>query len=115
MGYQYVYGPDVERDYKSPLYDDVLVESLSRLNSSLPDAAIQDALYKLRYFENGTLVQKNIVFMNYLQNGIEVSYHHKGEVRSDIVYIADYKNPKNNSFRVPFSVHKTQIKGGFSL
>ena len=100
MGYQYVYGPDVERDYKSPLYDDVLVESLSRLNPSLPDAAIQDALYKLKNFENGTLVQKNIVFMNYLQNGIEVSYHHKGEVRSDIVYIADYKNPSNNSFIV---------------
>ena len=100
MGYQYVYGPDVERDYKSPLYDDVLAESLSRLNPSLPDAAIQDALYKLKNFENGTLVQKNIVFMNYLQNGIEVSYHHKGEVRSDIVYIADYKNPSNNSFIV---------------
>ena len=77
MGYQYVYGPDVERDYKSPLYDDVLVESLTRLNPKLPDAAIQEALYKLKNFENGTLVQKNIVFMNYLQNGIEVSYHHK--------------------------------------
>ena len=56
MGYQYVYGPDVERDYKSPLYDDVLMESLSRLNPSLSDAAIQDALYKLKNFENGTLV-----------------------------------------------------------
>ena len=100
MGYQYVYGPDVERDYKSALYDDVLIESLARLNPKLPDAAIQDALYKLKNFENGTLVQKNIVFMNYLQNGIEVSYHHKGEVRSDIVYIADYKNPEKNSFIV---------------
>ena len=100
MGYQYAYGPDVERDYKSPLYDDVLAESLVRLNPGLPDAAIQDALYKLKNFENGTLVQKNIVFMNYLQNGIEVSYHHRGEVRSDIVYIADYKNPANNSFIV---------------
>ena len=100
MGYQYVYGPDVERDYKSPLYDDILEESLVRLNPKLPSAAIQDALYKLKNFENGTLVQKNIVFMNYLQNGIEVSYHHKGEVRSDIVYIADYRNTENNSFIV---------------
>ena len=38
--------------------------------------------------------------MNYLQNGIEVSYHHKGEVRSDIVYIADYQHPDSNSFIV---------------
>lgn len=98
MGYQHVYGPDVDRDYKSPLYEDVLNDYIVRLNPSLPDAAIQDALYKLKNFENGTLVQKNSVFMNYLQNGIEVSYHHKGEVRSDIVYLADYQNPENNSF-----------------
>ena len=100
LGYSYVYGPDLERDYKNPLYEDVLVESLSRLNPSLPDAAIQDALYKLHNFENGTLLQKNTVFMNYLQNGIEVSYHDKGETKYDIVYIVDYNNLDNNSFIV---------------
>ena len=100
LGYSYVYGPDLERDYKNPLYEDVLVESLNRLNPTLPDAAIQDALYKLHNFENGTLLQKNTVFMNYLQNGIEVSYHDKGETKYDIVYIADYNNLDNNSFIV---------------
>ncbi len=100
MGYQYVYGPDVERDYKSPLYDEVLIDSLHRLNPSLPSAAVEDALYKLKNFENGTMVQKNTVFMNYLQNGIEVSYHYKGENKSDIVYVVDYHNVNNNSFIV---------------
>lgn len=100
MGYQHVYGPDVERDYKNPLYDEILWDSLYRINPDLPEAAIEDAYYKLTNFENGELVQKNAVFMNYLQNGIEVSYHIKGEVRSDIVYIVDYSNPKNNSFIV---------------
>ena len=38
--------------------------------------------------------------MNYLQNGIEVSYHHKDETLSDIVYIVDYNTPANNSFIV---------------
>ena len=100
MGYQHVYGPDIERDYKNPLYDEILWDSLYRINPDLPEAAIEDAYYKLTNFENGELVQKNAVFMNYLQNGIEVSYHIKGEVRSDIVYIVDYSNPKNNSFIV---------------
>ncbi len=100
MGYQYLYGPDLERDYKSPLYEIVLEESLHRLNPKLPDAAITDALYKLHNFENGTLVQKNTVFMNYLQNGIEVSYHENGETKHDIAYIADYENVDNNSFIV---------------
>ena len=100
MGYQHVYGPDIERDYKSPLYDEILQDSLFRINPSLPKAAIEDALYKLKNFENGTLVQKNTVFMNYLQNGIEVRYHDKGETKSDLVYIVDYKNPDNNNFIV---------------
>ena len=67
MGYTYVYGPDIERDFKSPLYDDVLVDSLHRINKGLPEDAITDALYKLKNFENGELVQKNAVFMDYLQ------------------------------------------------
>ncbi len=100
MEYQHLYGPDVVRDYNSPLYDAILDDSLCRINPSLPDAAIEDALYKLKGFENGTIVQKNTVFMNYLQNGIEVSYHDNGETKSDIVYIVDYDNPDNNSFIV---------------
>lgn len=44
LGYEYVYGPDVERDFNSPLYDAVLEESLYRLNKGLPADAINDAL-----------------------------------------------------------------------
>ena len=100
LGYDYVYGPDVERDFYSPLYEEVLVESLYRLNRGLSNDAIQEALYKLKNFENGELVQKNSVFMEYLQNGIPVRYFVDGEERSVIVYLADYKNPDQNSFIV---------------
>ena len=100
MGYEYLYGPNVERDFRSPLYDAVLEESLARLNKNLPDGAIKDALYKLKNFENGGLVQKNEVFIDYLQNGVPVRYFVNGEERSSIVYLADYKNPDDNSFIV---------------
>ena len=100
LGYEYAYGPDIERDYYSPLYEDVLMKSLYRLNRGLPDAAIQEALYKLKNFENGELVQKNAVFMDYLQNGIPVRFFVGGEGRSSIVYLVDYKNIDNNSFIV---------------
>ncbi len=98
LGYDYVYGPNVERNFSSPLYDDVLDESLRRLNPKAPFEAIQDALHKLRNFENGELVQKNTVFMDYIQNGIPVRYTEKGEERSMLVYLADYENVGNNSF-----------------
>ena len=100
MDYTYVYGPDIERDFKSPLYDDILNQCIYRLNPSLTETAVQDALYKLKNFENGELVQKNAVFMDYLQNGVPVRYLEKGEERSSIVYLVDYKNPDNNSFIV---------------
>lgn len=100
LGYEYVYGPDVERDFENPLYEEILMDSLYRLNSKLPDDAIQEALFKLKNFENGELVQRNSVFMDYLQNGIPVRYFAHGEERSAIVYLADYKNPDNNSFVV---------------
>ena len=98
LGYEYVYGPDVARDYTCPFYEAVLVDSLARLNRNLPQDAIQDALLKLKNFENGELVQKNAVFMDYLQNGIPVRYSVNGEERSSLVYLADYKNPDKNSF-----------------
>ena len=100
LEYEYAYGPDIERDFYSPLYEEVLLESLYRLNRDLPDDAIQEALYKLKNFENGELVQKNAIFMDYLQSGIPVRYFVDGEERSSIVYLVDYKNPDNNSFIV---------------
>ena len=100
LGYEYAYGPDIERDFYCPLYEEVLIDSLYRLNRDLPDDAIQDALFKLKNFENGELVQKNAIFMDYLQNGIPVRYFVGGEERSTIVYLVDYKNPDNNSFIV---------------
>ena len=100
LKYEYVYGPDIERDFYSPFYEDVLIDSLFRINHGATNDAIQDALFKLKNFENGELVQKNAIFMDYLQNGIPVRYFVDGEERSSIVYLVDYKNPENNSFVV---------------
>lgn len=100
MGYRYVYAPDLERDFSSPLYEEELVLALHRLNPKMPEDAITDALFKLKNFENAELVQKNELFMDYLQHGIEVRYFVKGEERSGLVYLVDYKNPDNNSFIV---------------
>lgn len=100
LGYSYQYGPDVERDYTEPLYLDELEPALTRINPLLPEEAIQEALNKLKHFENGSILQKNEVFMNYLQNGIEVSYFHDGEHLAGIVKIVDFENIENNSFTV---------------
>jgi len=100
MGYDYVYGPDVVRDYTDPLYQDVLTSSIENINRDLPSAAVQEALQKIQNMENGTVVRKNTVFMDYLQNGVPVRYFHNGEERSAIVKLIDYENVNSNNFIV---------------
>ena len=101
LGYTHVYGPDIEnRDFNSPLYLDVLEDSIYRINPNVPKSAIQEALFKIKNFDNGELLQQNKIFMDYLQNGIIVRYLENGEQRSTIVYLVDYKNVNNNSFIV---------------
>ena len=98
MGYTHLYAPDMERDYSSPLLDSVLMDSLVKLNKGLPLDAITEAINKLRDFDAGSLLQKNMQFMDYLQNGVQVKYFVKGEERTSIVYLVDYDNIANNSF-----------------
>lgn len=100
MGYDHLYAPDYDRDYDSPLLDSILRDSLVRINYGLPVEAIDEALSKLRNFDTGSLLQKNITFMDYLQNGITVKFFVKGEERSTIVKLIDYENVKVNTFYV---------------
>ena len=100
LGYDHLYAPDLDRDYSSPLLDNELRSSLVRINRGLPVEAIGEALAKLKNFDTGSLLQKNIIFMDYLQNGITVKFFVKGEEQSSIIRLIDYQNVKNNSFYV---------------
>lgn len=100
MGYEHLYAPDMDRDYSNPLLESVLRSSLVKINKDLPIEAIEEAIAKLKNFDTGSLVQKNIVFMDYLQNGITVKLFVKGEEQSKIVRLVDYDVERNNSFYV---------------
>ena len=100
LGYKHIYGPDMERDTHDPLMKDELRNSLEMINPKLPSAAIDEAVFKLRNYETVSLVSKNETFMDYLQNGVQVSYQEKGETKSTLVYLVDYNNFSRNSFIV---------------
>ena len=100
MGYDHLYAPDLDRDYSSPLLDAELRNSLVRINRGLPVEAIDEALSKLKNFDTGSLLQKNIIFMDYLQNGITVKYAVNGEERSSVVRLIDYTDAAKNDFYV---------------
>lgn len=99
LGYDYVYGPEIERDYRVPFYEAQFAHSLMLVNPTKPAAALDEAIRKVRDIDSGTLVQKNQQFMGYLQNGVEVSYMHEGEAVNDIVYLIDFAHPDRNTFQ----------------
>ena len=100
LGYTHLYGPDILRDYTSPLLESVMRDSLVKLNKGLPIEAVQEAISRLKNFESGSQLQKNMIFMDYLQNGITVRYYVKGEERNSIVYLVDYEHFDRNAFYV---------------
>ena len=99
LGYEHLYGPDVERDYTVPYYQAQLAHSLMLVNPTKPASAIDEAIRKVRDIDTGSLVQKNEKFMDYLQNGVEVSYIHQSETINDIVYLIDFAHPDRNTFQ----------------
>lgn len=98
LGYTRLYGPNIERDFRNPLYMDALVERLPYINLNADKQAVDEALYRLTHFEHGTLVQQNRQFMDWLQNGIEISYQKDGKTKHEIIRLIDYQNVNNNQF-----------------
>ncbi|RXZ54925.1 type I restriction endonuclease subunit R [Senegalimassilia faecalis] len=103
LGYEYLHGPNVPRtsdEYRDAFLPGVLPAALKRINKGLPDSAIQEAVLKLSNVEGGSLEQRNEVFTEYLQSGVEVRYFDGKEERDDIVRLLDFERPDNNVFNV---------------
>ena len=95
LGYEHLYGPDVRRTdrlYHDVFLLDVLQSSLWRINRELPAQATSEAIRRLNAVEAGSLEQRNEVFSDYVQNGVEVRFfdQEKGEERNDIIRLIDY-------------------------
>lgn len=103
LGYNYLNGYEIQssyadKDYYCPLYLDRMRVMLRKLNPALPQSAIEEAERKLLHIEAGNMVQNNELFMDYLQHGVEVTFHDGHELKHDIVYLADYKDVFKNDF-----------------
>ena len=89
---------EIQRDYRNPLYMDELEEALFALNPGVPNRAIEEAMRKLQALDVGTLVQKNKVFTDWLQNGMEISFEERGEIVTRLVKLMDFEHVGKNTF-----------------
>ena len=99
LGYSYYYGPDVDRDYKNPLFKQDL-DNLYRINKSLDKSAVDKAIETIQDFGIGSLEDKNNKFMDYLQNGVSVNYWINGKEESTHVKLIDFDDIGLNLFTV---------------
>jgi len=99
LGYNDYYGPDIERDYKDPLFRHDL-ENLYRINRSLDSEAVSKAIETIQDLGIGSLEDLNNKFMDYLQNGVSINYWKDGEELSTHVKLVDFENLDSNLFTV---------------
>lgn len=100
LGYEYICGYDVERDYASPLFMRDILPLLSRLNPHASAEILESAVRKLTDLEGFGLLQKNMCFTKYLQDGMEIPYYEKGEERTCRIRLFDFEHVEKNSFVV---------------
>ena len=53
MKWEYMYGPDIERDYSDPTLPDVFEYQVRKLNKGVPDEAVNDAIRQVRGIAGG--------------------------------------------------------------
>lgn len=102
LKYDFCCGYDVERDYTEPLLLDNVFSALTKINKGLPRVAIEEAVKKIKSIKGKDLVSNNELFMNYLQNGVEVKFSDNGKIKTDIVNLVDYsaQGVVNNEFLI---------------
>ncbi len=108
QGYQYLYGPDISADGKSPMrtgFDEVLLieklkSAIDRLNPTVQQEAREDALKQVLRVHSPELISGNEAFHRMLTEGVKVTYQNEGGERGDLVWLIDFDNIENNEFHV---------------
>ncbi len=108
LGFDYVYAPDIAADSASPereSFADVLLLNrlriaVTRINPTLPTAALDEAIKTIQRISSPELLANNEVFHRLLTEGVNVSYQKDGNTRGDLVWLIDFANPDNNEFVV---------------
>ncbi|MBZ0184473.1 MAG: type I restriction endonuclease subunit R [Melioribacteraceae bacterium] len=108
LGYSYIHGAEIAPDadnVERESFEEVLLlkrlqNGIARINPSIPNTALADAVKQLQRISSPELIAKNEIFHRMLTEGIKVTYQKDGNTRGDLVWLIDFANPENNEFLV---------------
>jgi len=104
LRYEIAYGPDIseggpfeERKYGEVVLVSRLRSALRRINKSIPESAIDEAVKKILRTDSQDLVVNNQHFHRLVTNGVPVQYKREdGSVKDELVWLFDFDNVDNN-------------------
>ena len=99
-GYEYFYGPDINRDYHEVILKGCFETSMFKINHGIKEEMIEEAYQSIKNLGLLKLEDINAAFHKYLIEGIPISYHVNGELRIYTVRLIDFANPEKNDFHV---------------
>lgn len=106
------YSPDSDnserKDYKDVVLKNKLYSSIKKINPSLTDLVIEEAISSVLKPKNLDLTQNNRNFHKMLLEGVPVQYTKDDKLINDRVFLIDFDKTENNNFLV---INQLTIKG----
>lgn len=99
-GYEYLYGPDIDRDYHEVILKDYFDATMLKINQGITMEIIEETYKAIKNLGLLKLEDMNAAFHKYLIEGVPVSYRVNGEPATFTVHLVDFENPEANDFKV---------------
>lgn len=99
-GYEYVYGPEIERDYHEVILEECFRTSMLNINPGITQEIISEAYKSIKNLGLLRLEDLNASFHKYLVEGVPIPYKKDGEIRTFTVKLIDFDNAYANDFKV---------------
>lgn len=99
-GYEYLYGPDIDRDYHEVILQDYFDTAMFDINPGITVEIIEETYKAIKNLGLLKLEDMNAAFHKYLIEGVPITYRLKGEPATFTVKLIDFDNPAANDFKV---------------
>lgn len=99
-GYEYLYGPDIGRDYHEVILRDYFETAMYKINPKITVDIVEEAYKTIKNPGMLKLEDMNAAFHKYLIEGVPVNYRVNGELRTYTVKLIDFAEPERNEFYV---------------
>ncbi len=108
LGWNYVHGEVISPEGSAPEragWKDVLlrprlIAALKRINPSIPEEGLEQAIHAVEALSDPTLIGRNRAFHKLLLEGVHVEVERDGRKETDLVRLIDFSNPDANDFLV---------------